>query len=70
MRVAPLPKPTLTKAIHDRAQATNRSAVVVTSLARTPIQRPKHPAMRKPTRGRKTMRWYMVVLLGGPAEGL
>src|SRR5215213_7910033 len=60
MRVVAPCSPTSTKAIHDRAQDRNRSAVVTTSLGRDPMRRPNSPAMRKPTSGRKTMAWYMV----------
>ena len=58
-RRRPVPKPTSTKAIQDRTQDRNRSAVVTISLGRDPMRRPNSPAIRKPTRGRKTMAWYM-----------
>ena len=59
MRVVAPCSPTSTKAIHDRTQDRNRSAVVTTSLGRDPMRRPNSPAIRKPTSGRKTMAWYM-----------
>src|SRR5918997_6268650 len=58
-RVAPSPKPTRMKATQDRAAATKSSPVVMISLTRAPSTRPKSPATRKPTSGRKTIAWYI-----------
>ncbi len=51
----PWPSATSKKTIQDSAAATNSSPVVTSSEGRAPIRRPNAPAIRKPTRGRKTI---------------
>ena len=55
MRSSTWPKPTRTKAIQDSTMDANRNAVVTISDGRGPMMRPKKPAIRQPSSGRKTI---------------
>ena len=53
------PSATLAKTIQDSAAETKSRLVVTSSAGRSPIWRPKMPAIRKPSSGKKTIAAYM-----------
>src|SRR5205085_9747520 len=54
-------KPTVKKAIHNSTTEITRKPEVMYSDALAPSELPNRPTIRKPSSGRKTMAWYMVV---------
>src|SRR5918995_2907887 len=54
-------KPTLKKAHHDSNAQITRKPDVMYSDAFAPSDVPNRPTIRKPSSGRKTMAWYMIL---------
>ena len=61
LKASTSPSPTVMKAYHDSTAETTSRPDVTYSEALAPICEPKRPAIRKPTRGRKTIRWYSII---------